>query len=320
MDRVLVLSILLCALIIGYLNVFPDNLHEHNHINISYGSVFDMQNASAVSGRIVTSMDMRQIPSIYVQSTGHPSRMTPFFRDMHQSAFQNRRQQFANRPQFAADMHERAVFNRLLERNNMISYGDYFQMYVTPDNETVLEYLEENDLYDKYEIYKMALTWVWISDSLLNGQEEAWLYPAVFLSETPSFSSNPVAGSIVSDCEEQANTLASLLIASGEYNESTVRVAIGYVNFVEGAGAHAWVEVYEDGKWFPLDSTMGLYYDESKEQVVEADDSTDYYRFTAESYPVMQLWYYYNNKYFIDMVSKTGNAPDNWRTLPSSYI
>lgn len=53
------------------------------------------------------------------------------------------------------------------------------------------------------------------------------------------------------------NTLASLLIASGEYNESSVRVALGYVNFDGVTGGHAWVEVYEDGACFPLDATMG---------------------------------------------------------------
>lgn len=326
MKRLLLYGIIFCALVIGYANAFPNEQQEQNGETIKSTSFYDAQDASGTSGRAFAGSDVRVVrgmPFGKSQSPGSPARMMQRpQRAVQQPSSQNDQQQvFADRPQFVQDVQDRDELNQFLQRNTVILDADYhFQMYVTPDNETVLEYLEDNCLDNKYDIYEAALSWVWVSDSLLNGQKEAWLYPAEFLSETPDYSSNPVSGTIVSDCEEQANTLASLLIASGEYNESSVRVAIGYVNFDGITGGHAWVEVYEDGKWFPLDATIGPYYDESEDEVVAgAEDSTNYYHFTTESYPVMQLWYYYNDDYFVDVISQTGNAPDNWKEVPSSY-
>ncbi len=322
MKRLLLYGIIFCALVIGYANAFPNEQQEQNVETILY----DAQDASGTSGRVFAGSDVRVVrgmPSGQSQSPGSPGRMMQNpRRAVQQPSTQNDQQQvFADRPQFVQDVQGRDELNQFLQRNTVLLDADYnFQMYVTPGNGTVLEYLEDNDLDNKYDIYGAALSWVWVSDSLLNGQEEAWLYPAKFLRETPDYSSNPVSGTIVSDCEEQANTLASLFIASGEYNASSMRVAIGYVNFDGITGGHAWVEVYEDGEWFPLDATMGPYYDEDEDEVVAGDeDSTDYYQFTTESYPVMELWYYYNNDYFVDVISHTGNAPDNWKEVPSSY-
>jgi len=195
-----------------------------------------------------------------------------------------------------------------------------YQMYVTPDAEAVESYLEENDLNDKYEIYDAALSWTWVSDETLNYEEEQWLTPTEFLDETPAYSSNPVYGEPASDCEEQANTLASLLIASGEYNESTVRVAIGKVDFGDVSGGHAWVEVYEDGAWFPLDPTDGPYYDDDSSELIPADSSdVDYDQYSDSVYPVVEIWYYYNNEYFIDLGTQIENAPVSWNNIPKSY-
>ncbi len=195
-----------------------------------------------------------------------------------------------------------------------------YQMYVTPDAEAVNSYLEENDLDDKYEIYEAALSWTWVSDKTLNDEEEQWLTPTEFLEETPAYSSSPVCGEPASDCEEQANTLTSLLIASGEYNESTVRVAIGKVDFGDVSGGHAWVEVYEDGGWFPLDPTDGPYYDDESSELIPADSSDiDYEEFLKSEYPAVEIWYYYNNEYFIDLETKIGNAPVSWNKKPESY-
>lgn len=195
-----------------------------------------------------------------------------------------------------------------------------YQIYVTPDAEAVESYLEENNLEDKYEIYEAALSWTWVSDETLNDEEEEWLTPTEFLEETPAYSSNPVYGEPASDCEEQANTLASLLIASGEYNESTVRVAIGKVDFGDVSGGHAWVEVYEDGEWFPLDPTDGPYYDDDSSELIPADCSdVDYDRYSDCTYPAVEVWYYYNNEYFIDLGTQLENAPVSWNNIPKSY-
>lgn len=209
--------------------------------------------------------------------------------------------------------------NQSLQYENVTSTSNY-QMYVTPNAEAVESYLEENDLDDKYEIYDAALSWTWVSDETLNGEEEKWLIPTEFLEETPSYSSNPVYGEPASDCEEQANTLASLLIASGEYNESTVRVAIGKVDFGEVSGGHAWVEVYEDDEWFPLDPTDGPYYDDDSSELIPANSSeVDYYEYRDSTYPVVEIWYYYNDEYFIDLGTQSGNAPVSWNNIPENY-
>lgn len=196
----------------------------------------------------------------------------------------------------------------------------YYQSCVTPYADAVTSYLEENDLDDKYEIYKATLSWTWVSDETLNGVDEKWLTPTEFLEETPTYSSNPDYGEPVSDCEEQANTLASLLIASGEYNESTVRVAIGKVDFGNVSGGHAWVEVYEDGKWFPLDPTEGPYYDDDNCSIVSADISeVDYDEYLESTYPAVKVWYYYNNKYFMEVGKQNENVPVFWNEQPESY-
>lgn len=195
-----------------------------------------------------------------------------------------------------------------------------YQMYVTPDAEAVNSYLKENSLDDKYEIYEASLSWVWVSDKTLNNAEEKWLTPREFLEKTSAYSSNPVYGEPASDCEEQANALASLLIASEEYDESTVRVTIGKVDFGDASGGHAWVEVCEDGEWFPLDPTDGPYYDDDSSELVPVDSSDiDYEEYLKSEYPAVEIWYYYNNEYFIDLDTRLGNSPVSWNNIPKSY-
>ena len=197
----------------------------------------------------------------------------------------------------------------------------HVQEYVTPYADAVQDYLEDESLDGAEEIYEAAVSWVWVSDTILNEQPDAWLTPTEFLEDTPHFDSNPIPGEIVSDCSEQANTLASLLIGSGEYNESTARVAIGERKFSGINGGHAWVEVYEDGKWYPVDAVVGPRYDAQTSEVVYCDnyEDIDFHYFQNEDYSVTEVWYYYNNEYFIDVSSGSGDAPDNWNSIPSSY-
>ncbi|MCC4765080.1 transglutaminase domain-containing protein [Methanosarcina sp. DH1] len=215
------------------------------------------------------------------------------------------------------DMRARSFLD---EQNITQQNTSYYQSCVTPYADAVTSYLEENDLDDKYEIYQAALSWTWVSDETLNGVDEKWLTPTEFLDETPAYSSNPDYGEPVSDCEEQANTLASLLIASGEYNESTVRVAIGKVDFGNVSGGHAWVEVYEDGEWFPLDPTEGPYYDDDNCSIVSADVSDiDYDEYLESTYPAVRVWYYFNDKYFMEVGKQNGDVPTFWDEQPESY-
>ncbi|WP_321430283.1 hypothetical protein [uncultured Methanolobus sp.] len=195
------------------------------------------------------------------------------------------------------------------------------QEYVTPYADAVQDYLRDENVHDADEIYKTAVSWIWVSDATLNDQPDGWLTPTEFLQDTPDFDSNPVSGEIVSDCTEQANTLASLLIGSGEYDEETLRVVMGQVTSSNVNGGHAWVEVYEDGEWFPVDATIGPHYDDDLEEVVypENYEDIDFDYFRDENYSVVDLWYYYNNEYIIDVSSGTGDAPDYWYSIPSSY-
>jgi hypothetical protein len=195
------------------------------------------------------------------------------------------------------------------------------QEYVTPYADAVQKYLKDEDLDDADEIYETAVSWIWVSDNTLNDQPDGWLTPTEFLQDTPDFDSNPMPGEIVSDCTEQANTLASLLIGSGEYDEETLRVVMGQVTSSNINGGHAWVEVYEDGEWFPVDATVGPYYDDDLGEVIYPDNyqDIDFDYFRNENYSVIEIWYYYNNEYILDVSSGTGDVPDNWYSVPSSY-
>ena len=225
-------------------------------------------------------------------------------------------------PRMQQEMMDREELMDFLQENTFsVTDVSELQEYVTPYADAVQDYLDDEYLDEEDEIYETAVEWIWVSDSTLNGQQELWLTPTEFLEETPDYDSNPVPGEIVSDCEDQANTLASLLIGSGEYDESDVRVAIGLVNFDGSTGGHAWVEVYEDGEWFPVDATVGPYYDDDEEEVIYPDDyeDIDFDYFLDEDYSVIEIWYYYNNEYFMDLSSGTEDALDNWDETPSSY-
>ncbi len=217
--------------------------------------------------------------------------------------------------------------NRSLERQDVIDRDDLddelerlhpeleggiispYQLYVTPDNEVVQEWALEYDGIE--EIYAEALDWVWVSEETLNGVEEKWLKPEEFLSNTPNYASNPVPGRIVSDCEDQANALVSILIADG-WEETEVRVVLGMVDFGTGIGGHAWVEVYEDGGWYALEATMGDYWEDATGSYVESS-FIPYTYFKYHSYPVRDVWYYYNNEYFFDVDRGVSNAPQFWK-------
>ncbi len=188
-----------------------------------------------------------------------------------------------------------------------------YQLYVKPDL-VVVQSLAVGSVQD---IYDNSLEWVWISDDDLHGVVEEWLYPGEFLLETDGYGSNPT-GEVASDCEEQANTLASILIASG-YSAENVRVVLGLVDFDGVVGGHAWVQVYEDGRWFDVEATSGAYYtDESGYVPVTWDIPYDYFKYYT--YPSIEIWYYYNNDYFLNVEMNQGNAPPFWKGEGGSWL
>ena len=183
-----------------------------------------------------------------------------------------------------------------------------YQLFVDPDSPAVQELAKT--ISTKKQAYEEAVSWMWVSEETLNNQAELWLSPEEFLTQTPYFSTNPVQGTIASDCSEQANTLVSLMRAIG-VSSKEVRVVLGQVDFGGTIGGHAWVEVYEDGEWFALEATSGSYYDDAQQKYYYSPGiSYNYYKFFE--YPVVEKWYSYNDVYFYDIEKNKGYAPSSW--------
>lgn len=183
-----------------------------------------------------------------------------------------------------------------------------YQLFVTPDDAEVQALAARVD--GAREAYAEAVQWTWVSDLTLHGQTERWLMPGGFLADTPDDPDNPRPGFVVSDCEEQANTLVSVLRAEGIAPDA-VRVVLGRVNFGGQEGGHAWVEIMHQGEWLPLEATSGPYWDDDEWQLVpRAGNPFDY--FAERDYPVVQVWAYYNDIYYLDPRSGEGNAPASW--------
>jgi hypothetical protein len=183
-----------------------------------------------------------------------------------------------------------------------------FAHYVTPNDESVRAL--SASIEDPEDAYKEAVRWVYVSDDGLNHSADRWLTPAEFLVDTPRYFDNPLMGSPVSDCEEQANTLVSLLRAQGMGPEE-VRVTVGKVMFNSRPTGHVWAEVLRDGRWMVLDPTWGPYWDGGKQKLVKRNGVPfDYY--LSHEYPVLNVWVYYNDIYFLNPVAGSGDAPESW--------
>ncbi len=169
-----------------------------------------------------------------------------------------------------------------------------YQNFIIPESSVIQEAVSG---LTKEEIFQTVSDVVWISDTQLHNTPEKWLTPEELLQDTEGLSTNPT-GRIASDCSEQANTLVSMLRASG-IPSSDVRVALGLVDFGQGPGGHAWAEIKEDDKWMPIEATSGPFYDESTNQLIERSGTTfDYWRY--HEYPVVEVWAYYNDEFFTD--------------------
>lgn len=185
----------------------------------------------------------------------------------------------------------------------------YYQQFVTP--EKVEGYVKG---LDKEEIYERALSFVWMSDNVLHNRDEKWMVPLDFLENSSKLERNPIS-EVASDCSEQANTLVSMLRASGVPAED-VRVVLGQVNFDGDVGGHAWVELKEDGKWFVLEATSGDIYDEDVGGKIKRNGvSYNYWKY--HEYPVVEVWMYYNDKYY----SKEGDIDvEGWDKRAESFL
>lgn len=221
------------------------------------------------------------------------------------------------RQQVKKDLAKFRMYKRLRQRSLTLNKTDFvqisdFQKYVTPNDLIVTSYLENNDIVSMFEAYNEAVKWIWVSDSVLHNTLEEWLLPRDFISQTPLDPDNPVPGSMVSDCESQAYTLVSMIEALG-YPKEDIRVVIGLVDFGGEIGGHAWVQLYQDGKWFELEVTTGSYWDE-EENKIELSDGIDFDYFKTKPYPVEEYWAFFNDIYFYNPNTgkKSLNLPNYW--------
>ncbi len=191
-----------------------------------------------------------------------------------------------------------------------------YQDYITPSDPAITQL--SNLVNGKVEAYRAAVSWVWVSDATLHGEEEKWLTPHVFLQDTPGYQTNPAKPRQASDCEEQANTLVSLLRAEGVSAEN-VRVVLGEVDFGMEAGGHAWVEVYENGEWLALEATSGPYFDDNS-QIMNERKGMSYTYYETRAYPSVEIWFYYNDVYYSDFIHDEENAPGHWFSLHATGV
>lgn len=186
-----------------------------------------------------------------------------------------------------------------------------WQSYVTPWAPAVRELAWRMKSVE--EAYLAAVGWIWVSDRTLHGVEEKWLYPQEFLVDTPMYPSNPVKGSLASDCESQAYTLVSVLRSIGIPPEN-VRVAVGRVQFGDQVGGHAWAEIYVYDRWMQLEVTSGPYWDDEEQRLVQRG-GIPYDYFASNEYPALEVWAYFNDVYYYNTTTGEGNAPDYWHTF-----
>ena len=142
---------------------------------------------------------------------------------------------------------------------------------------------------------------IYISEPILNKTNDKWLTPQEFLEDTPEYPFNPVRGQVVSDCEEQANALVSVLRALGIPPEN-VRVTIGEVLFNQRERGHVWVELFLNNQWLVLDPTCGPYWDDATDKLVQRKTLPFCY-YSTHHYPILQIWVYYNDIYSLDVPS-----------------
>ena len=205
--------------------------------------------------------------------------------------------------------------NKLLQIWNQSSTHELpYQDYITP-SDLAVEQLSDK-VNGKVEAYNVAVSWVWVSDVTLNEMAEKWLMPHTFLVDTPYYPTNPARPREASDCEEQANTLVSLLRAEGVEAEN-VRVVLGTVNIGESEGGHAWVEVYEDNQWLALEATTGPFYDDDSLELKERR-GLPYNYYKTHIYPSVEIWFYYNDIYYMDFIHNKQNAPSHWLMIQAT--
>ena len=185
-----------------------------------------------------------------------------------------------------------------------------YQSYVTPDAPAIEKLASR--MKSLQEAYSTAINWTYVPEEVMYNVADEWTLPETFITETPQDKKNPVPGIPAGDCEEQANTLASLIRAMGVPPEH-VRVVLGVVSMGQINKGHVWVELYRDGRWLSLDPSQGPHWDEASGTLIKSNGlSFDYY--ASHPYPVTDITAYYNDKYYAEVGTSTANVPDLWKS------
>lgn len=186
---------------------------------------------------------------------------------------------------------------------------DAFQAYVTPEDEVIQQMASHISSIE--DAYVMALEWVYVSEHHLNGIDDRWLLPREFITDSPGHINNPVPGMVAGDCEEQANTLAAIVRASGITPEE-VRVALGLSDINGIEKGHVWVEVYVNDTWLILDPCSGPYWDDNSGTLIRRKGlPLDYY--LSHKYPVQQVMVYYNDEFYYEHGESDDKLPTQWK-------
>lgn len=196
-------------------------------------------------------------------------------------------------------------------------YPKYGMSFVTPSDGTVVA--EAKKYADVGAMYLAAQKRYWQSDTSLFGCSDKFQKPSYYLATSPTIDSSMACAAAVGDCDDKAVSFASLLIASGFFEPSEVRVAMGTVQFGKrptDIGGHAWTEVYVGDHWIPVDATFGnVCQDNGTCTTYKDSDFVDWDYFNYVEYPVIEYWGWSNDTmYYISSTKETSaNLPAYWK-------
>lgn len=163
------------------------------------------------------------------------------------------------------------------------------------------------------DAYDESSSIIYLSDKTLWGVNEKWITPNAVYDETPSTTTNPTQN-VVSDCEEHAITFVAMARQQNVPAEN-VRVATGYVEIGNEKFGHAWAQIkLSDGTWMNVEPTSGSYIENN--ELIEHDALGLYY-YKDKTYPVVEIWGYFNDKYYTDSTGML--APEDWKIQSTSY-
>ena len=183
-----------------------------------------------------------------------------------------------------------------------------YRSYVTPGADAIQALAGRAvSIEDAYEI---ANRWLYVPEQAFYGNADTWLSPSEFLTKTPAYTDNPLPGTPAGDCEEQANTLVSLLRAMGISPEE-VRVVLGKVASGAIDRGHVWVEIYINNVWLPLDPSQGSYWDVGNNVLIRRQ-GLPFFHYESHPYPVPGITAYYNDIYYMEAGTLEGDFPELW--------